>query len=292
VADIERKPRKSARSRAGEEPREVPVSSNAGESLDIAREECAGMIMGWDELPQAERERVAAMLHAYMGSPASPAFDVTPSGETGRYDLAARKGRDEVVNLLRSQKAFGTGSQDLLNDNLSSVVEHFRQSKSSGCSSRDLNAVIAFVDGANATNSVESTLALQMALTSDAALRMLRGLGQAGMLEQSQVYGGLANKLLNTFARQAEVLAKLQRGGEQVVRHVHVDNRGGQAIVTDTVVTGGANENRPGQPYDQSTHGPALLGHDTQGYGVPIASNPGPEKVPSARRIKSRRAEG
>ena len=38
---------------------------------------------------------------------------------------------------------------------------------------------------------------------------------------------------------QMETLARMRRGGEQVVRHVHVDNRGGQAVIAENVHTGG-----------------------------------------------------
>lgn len=36
-----------------------------------------------------------------------------------------------------------------------------------------------------------------------------------------------------------EALAKLDQPREQTVRHVHVDNRGGQAVIAETVQTGG-----------------------------------------------------
>src|SRR3546814_9794291 len=71
---------------------------------------------------------------------------------------------------------------------------------------------------------------------------------------------------MRTFTAQIEALTKLRRGGEQVVRHIHVDNRGGQAVITETVQTGGS---RNGKVADQShatgfedASGPALLGQD------------------------------
>lgn len=43
---------------------------------------------------------------------------------------------------------------------------------------------------------------------------------------------------MRSFALHAEALAKLRRGGEQVFRHVHV-NEGGQAVIAGTVNTRG-----------------------------------------------------
>ncbi|WP_321327000.1 hypothetical protein [uncultured Parasphingorhabdus sp.] len=37
-----------------------------------------------------------------------------------------------------------------------------------------------------------------------------------------------------------ETLDRLARDGVQTVKHVHVDNRGGQAVITESVQTGGA----------------------------------------------------
>jgi hypothetical protein len=108
-----------------------------------------------------------------------------------------------------------------------------------------------------------------------------------------QTFGNLATKLLRTSQAQMETLARMRRGGEQVVRHIHVDNRGGQAVIAENVHNGG----RRNAKSDDQSHatgaagvGPALLGHDAQGNGVPIASREGAEAVPDARRDKSRSA--
>lgn len=46
-----------------------------------------------------------------------------------------------------------------------------------------------------------------------------------------------------------EALDRLARGGEQVIKHVHVDNRGGQAVIADNVQTGGQNAKTGKQPH-------------------------------------------
>ena len=82
-----------------------------------------------------------------------------------------------------------------------------------------------------------------------------------------------------------ETLARMRRCGEQVVRHVHVDNRGGQAVITENVHSGGKGNGK----IDDQSHttgaagiGPALLGADAFGNGVPIPSREGAEAVPNA----------
>src|SRR3546814_6508641 len=96
---------------------------------------------------------------------------------------------------------------------------------------------------------------------------------------------------MRTFTAQIEALTKLRRGGEQVVRHIHVDNRGGQAVITETVQTGGS---RNGKVADQShatgfedASGPALLGQDETWHGVPIAGGEGPRSEEHTSELQS-----
>lgn len=119
------------------------------------------------------------------------------------------------------------------------IITHHDANNRSGATSQQVSADLAFVAGAKPADPIQSTLAVQMTATHDAAMRALAMVGKAGHVDHLQMYGNLANKLLGTFVRQAEAYTKMQRGGEQVVKHVHVDNRGGQAIVADQVVTGG-----------------------------------------------------
>jgi hypothetical protein len=66
-----------------------------------------------------------------------------------------------------------------------------------------------------------------------------------------------------------EALDRLARGGEQVIKHVHVDNRGGQAVIADTVQTGGQNGKIEEQP------------HAIKGPGIP---DPKPVRSKDAKR--------
>lgn len=80
-------------------------------------------------------------------------------------------------------------------------------------------------------------------------------------------------KLLGTSQRQMETLARMRRGGEQVVKHVHVDNRGGQAVIAENVNQGVGTAKSEDQSLatGNSRGGSALLRHETQDDGVPIA---------------------
>jgi hypothetical protein len=63
-------------------------------------------------------------------------------------------------------------------------------------------------------------------------------LAGSDLLEQANANGNLATKFARTFAMQLDTLNRLRRGGEQVVKHVHV-NEGGRAVIAGTVNTGG-----------------------------------------------------
>ena len=56
---------------------------------------------------------------------------------------------------------------------------------------------------------------------------------------QYQAHGNLATKFARTFTAQMEALSKLRRGGEQVVRHIHVGS-GAQAVIAETFNAGGS----------------------------------------------------
>jgi hypothetical protein len=113
--------------------------------------------------------------------------------------------------------------------------------------------------------------------------------------DAANLFMRLALKAQSNSRATIEALAKLTRGGEQIIKHVHVDNRGGQAVFTETVQTGGGvNGNDGGQPCGHdiaATCGPALSRPDPQGNGVPV---PGDAEwaMPDTRRPVSRRAEG
>jgi hypothetical protein len=112
------------------------------------------------------------------------------------------------------------------------------------------NAALSFIESTEPQDQAEALLLVQMYVTHDAAIRALSMMGTAEWVPQMQTFGNLATKLLRTSQGQMETLARMRRGGEQVVRHIHVDNRGGQAVIAENVHTRG--EKGPAINDDQS----------------------------------------
>jgi hypothetical protein len=52
---------------------------------------------------------------------------------------------------------------------------------------------------------------------------------------QPQTFGNLETKLVRTYQGQMETLASVCLGGEQILWHIHVSNRGAEAVVTENV---------------------------------------------------------
>jgi hypothetical protein len=83
-------------------------------------------------------------------------------------------------------------------------------------------------------------------------------------------------------------MAKITRGGEQTIKHVHVDNRGGQAVIADTVQTGGKNAFGPDQPCEPglaATCSASLPGPNPLGNGVPVPGHAEREMQDSWREV-------
>ena len=126
------------------------------------------------------------------------------------------------------------------------------------------------------------------------ARRMALNMGEH--LGATQTYARIAMKAQAQSRATLEALARLHQPREQTVRHVHV-NEGGQAVIANQFhnhAGGAQNAERDDQSHGAAAGaagiGPALLGEDTRGNGVPMPSREEPEKVPNARRDKSWRS--
>ena len=80
-------------------------------------------------------------------------------------------------------------------------------------------------------------LAVRLVVTHELAMQVALRSMRVDQIPQFDSAGNMAVKLLRTFTMQVEALAKLQRGGEQVVKVVHV-HPGAQAIVGNAVTAG------------------------------------------------------
>ncbi|MEO9469209.1 hypothetical protein [Parasphingorhabdus sp.] len=153
------------------------------------------------------------------------------------------------------------------------------------------------VKNGDLSNMKETLVAQAMTLDAVFVEMSRRGMMNMGQhMTATDKYFKLALKAQSQCRTTIEALERINRGGEQVVRHVHV-NEGGQAIVADHFHhNGGQNEKMKGQPHEQRDEGgiqcSKMLSENTEGNGMPIPGNARKEKVSSPRRQKSGRAKG
>jgi hypothetical protein len=285
--------RKPALESTADQPKRVAAIVSAEGTDDDIRARCAEHVDGWDRMGEADRADCVRLTRLFWSRSTPPRFEGTTEGGMPRLDTP--EGESVTLHALRMVGTMGANSADYVYDRASDLTNYFAKQDSLGATPQRISAAVAFVSGGNPADTVQSSLLVQMAATHDAAMRALANAGAAPFIEQTQMFGNLATKLLNAYARQAETLNKLQRGGEQVIKHVHIDNRhGGQTVVTDTIVRGGADGQEREQPHAAIAVGAsaALLGHDAQGNGVPIPGSERQAAMQDARGDQSGRTGG
>jgi hypothetical protein len=132
----------------------------------------------------------------------------------------------------RLKAALGTTSSDFVNATLVQIQNASRL-PCGGISEMSVNAVLAFIEGAEPKNEVEAALAIQMACTHAVTMALLSRAGGAyGGNRQVAMMAAAATKLLRAYAVQVETLRRLRAGGSQYMRieHVHLEP-GAQAII-------------------------------------------------------------
>lgn len=212
----------------------------------------------------------------------------------GRDTEIACPHNDHVGHGIQIADAFGTRSGDFSHACINWLANAARD-RNEPLSQEAINAALAVVAAAQPANEMEALLAVQMYATHDLSMEMMRRAKKAGDLRSMTEFGALATKLSRTMTAQIEALGKLRRGGEQTVRveHVHV-YEGGQAVVGVVNQGGGADGKRAGQSYGPGAAaaiGPALLGQDPAGNGVPMPCDARQEAVPHPRRRQPRRSK-
>lgn len=264
---------------------EIPV----GDDEDKTREAMAAQVPGWDKLSKDEKKELVRLAAEHVNGSRPIKVKLTP--KPGGGNTIEIQGDCETLGVLKLQKLFGASAMEPVNARASELLKYLG---SIGADTTDrYNAALSFIESMEPQNQAEVLLLVQMYVTHDAAIRSLSQLGQAEWVPHMQTFGNLATKLLRTSQGQMETLARMRRGGEQVVRHVHVDNRGGQAVIAENVHTGGQrNANIDGQSPATGAAGlgPALLGADPFGNGVPIPSRERETEMQDARRNEPGRA--
>ena len=240
-------------------PQSTAHYSASNDPAEIVKE-LADNVDGWTDMSEAVKSEIVALNIASNGMPKHPKMAVDGN-------VIHPNAVNPQLHTMRLVQAFGSSSGPFVTYMLDRLATTLKPS--GGLTDESLNGALAFVNSLNPANEAEAMLAVQMFLTNDAALRAMRTLNGAEWAGTANQFGNLTVKLMRTFTMQAEALAKLQRGGVQTVKHIHVHNRGGQAVITDHVHTGGQNAKIE---YQSDEPCAALPCQDASGVVVPIAS--------------------
>lgn len=198
---------------------------------------------------------------------------------------------DRAGWLARLEDSFGTSGTGFAIAQLNQLIRSC-QASDQKIDNQKLNSMLAIVDGAKPENEIQAMLAIQMAMTHTAALDILRRAQRVDQIPQVDSAGNLAVKLLRTFTSQVEALAKLQRGGEQVVKVVHV-HPGAQAVIGDVHASarGGGDDEKGSQPHAKAepaaiatSAGQEMPSLDAARQPLPVASGLREAPLPDARR--------
>lgn len=265
----------------------IPTSDSKAEADRLFAE----TVPGWEQLDNDERAEIAELALALRQRGSPPRVTVVRDGN-GKFSINMA-GKSATLDTLRLHNTFVADSLDPVNTRASELIKYL--DSVGGCTETRYNAALSFIDSMAPQSQAEVLLLIQMYVTHDAAIRALSQLGQAEWVQNMQMFGNMATKLLRTSQGQMETLARMRRGGEQVVRHIHVDNRGGQAVIAENINAGGRGNGK----LDDQTHAAgsagisaALLGADAFGSGVPIPGGEREASMQDGRGKQQRRAEG
>lgn len=228
---------------------------------NVAREILAGMD-GYDDLNAADKSAAVDDLIAYEDR--GPRLLVKIDNDGGKLMIGSHSSESSMFTDLRLTKIFGTSSPAFANRQVLKMFRYFRDSKENP--EGEVNAALSFIEGMEARNETEAALLTQMAMANHAATETLGRMERVDFIDQSIALGNLANKFMRTFVAQTEALAKLRRNGVQEVRHIHIDNRGGQAVVAEHIHQGG----KDGHHLHNAVCCAPLLSEDAQGCGVSL----------------------
>jgi len=283
-----KQPARAGKSAAQPENRTVKIPLPNTDDREEASRILAKSVPDWEKLNNREKDELALLTRTYRERGEAVKVKMTRESD-GSWNIEP-EGKSELLALFKLHETFSANSIDPVNARANELLKYLG---SVGADNEGrYNAALSFIESMKPQDQAEALLLVQMYCTHDAAIRALSQLGSAEWVPTAQTFGNLAAKLLGTSQRQMETLARMRRGGEQVVKHIHVDNRGGQAVIAENVNQGGGTAKNKDQSHGagNSDSGPALHGQNAQGNGVPISSREGKDAVPHARRDEPRRA--
>lgn len=222
--------------------------------------------------------------------PLRPATKLTPT-KNGPAELSYGDGENPEFFGAALYDLTGTASPAFMQRAIG-LLSKIQAGSGGVAAPQDLNAGLAVVAAIQPENEAETLLALQMVAANEGALNCMAKMRSAQFVDQLNTYGNLANKFMRTFNSQMETLAKLRRGGEQIIKYVHV-HEGGQAVIGSTINQGGKIDGRDERPHGQAADAPisALPGPDPARDGVSVSSD-AEREMRQARWEVSRSSEG
>ena len=230
------------------------------------------------EPTEREAALIAASRAAHALRPIRAEIEKREPLQSGALAIGPRH-CDDMGGSYTLVDAFATTSEAFTTESLLQLAE--MSIRDGEVNNDKINAKLALLGAISPQNELEAALALEMIATHDLSLLMINRAKTASHIDAMREYGNLATKLSRTFAAQMKTLSDWRRGGEQVVRHVHV-YEGGRAVVAETVNVGGPNNAiMPVQPYGPCA---ALPGPNPAGDAMPVAGGSGAEAVPAPRR--------
>lgn len=252
-------------------PQSTVTIVDSHDPAEIAKQ-MADSVDGWADMPEVVQQEIIALNRYAMSVQNPPTMRI----DGAKIDMNAK---NPQLHTLRLMRTFSSTSADFINYMVGRLASGLKSS--GGLTAEAFNGALAFIHGMNPKSEAEAMLAMQMFITNEAALRSLRMSNGSEWADTVHQMGNLSVKFMRTFAMQAEAIAKLQRGGVQTVKHIHVDNRGGQAVIADQFQQGGQNGKLQNQPYEPSA---ALPCQNSAGVAVPVSCYTGQEALPDSRR--------
>jgi len=264
----------------------VPAKQEAGEKSP-AKVEPSKVPVPAESLSKAELQAALKALKGQQNRPYRVGVSKNGGCPHGDPDLWS-------VQLF---EVFATASSGFTNDSYNTLLAATSTKGAPVGSKTQANAMgaaLALIQAVGPRDELEAALAMQMAMTHEAAQRALVNAAKSEMMDHAVRMGGLATKLSRTFVAQVEALSKLRNAGKQVVEVIHVHKHvhvgpGGQAIVGDVHygAGGGANVESGGQPQSHAltdAGDAALWRQDPAGYALSGAGGGGQEALQDARR--------
>ena len=181
----------------------------------------------FDDLPEAQRQRVTEVAKAMLDRKAAPPMKLALKGDVLEIGLDCA---DVEIATLLQMADMGTTDPDFHKGLVGQIA--CLGSNRRKVDSENSNFVMSVVRSVKPRDELEAMLATQMGAIHAATMMMARRLNHVETIPQQDAAERALNKLARTFATQIEALKRYRTGGQQKVTVEHVTvNAGGQAIV-------------------------------------------------------------